>query len=239
MNILLTADLHGKSIRVGKNVDLILVAGDFSKGDLLRKAIFQGGFFEKAKQQVISSANKTLSILSKKHKVVAITGNIEEIAKKEILSLFKKYNIKHKNNGVIDICGLKILSFDFFVEKWWAKKYKPEAKNTYERAARDEKQINACLNKIKKVDCIRIFSFLSLIQLKTQIMPIAEIIIGTGSITINRNTCGASRVKLEGIGANINQEKRRIEILSRLNTLFRSRSKPRKKKGKFTKYISP
>ncbi len=55
---------------------------------------------------------------------------------------------------MIEIKGLKILLIDFFVEEWWARKYRPERQQTIDRAINEEKELKESFSKIKKVNII-------------------------------------------------------------------------------------
>lgn len=155
MKILLSVDAHGEIPETNENIDLILVAGDFAKGDKLRKMIFEGGSVKEVEEEIIQSSEKFFEELIKfKCPIVASLGNAEELAKSEIISLMKKKGIIHCDKEELEIEGIKIIGFDFFVEKWWAKKYKPENENTQKRANNDEKRLNAFLKDIQNVDII-------------------------------------------------------------------------------------
>lgn len=153
MRILLSSDAHGKIIKVKEKIDLVLIAGDFAKADNLRKMIFRGGSINKAKKEVISSSEKFFDALIKlKCPIVVSLGNTEEIAKNEIISLMKDRGIIYCNKKEVKIKGANIAGVDFFVEKWWVKKYKSNNEDTKKRANIDEKELKNFLNKIKKVD---------------------------------------------------------------------------------------
>jgi Icc-related predicted phosphoesterase len=155
MKILLSVDAHGEIIQTNEKVDLILVAGDFAKGDKLRKMIFNGGSPEEAKEELISSSNLFFDNLLKfQCPIIATIGNAEELAREGIISLMKEKGIVHNNLDLIEINNFKILGIDFFVEEWWADKYKPNNENTKKRAEDDEKKINHALKKIKEVDIL-------------------------------------------------------------------------------------
>jgi Icc-related predicted phosphoesterase len=155
MKILLSVDAHGEILKVNEKVDLILIAGDFAKGDKLRKMIFEGGSQEEAKEEIIDSSKKFLNELIKlKCPIVASLGNAEEFARNEIINLMKEKGIIYCNRKCINLKGLDIVCLDFFVEKWWAEKYKPDNKGTQERANDDEKNLKNCFKKIKKADII-------------------------------------------------------------------------------------
>ncbi len=153
MKLLLSADTHGKKIDIKENYDLILIAGDFSDGDKLRNAIFGKGDIEEAKKEIFNSAERFIECLPKGIPSVACLGNVEEPIKENIICLLKKYNIHHKN-GVIEVNGLKILIIDFFVEKWWAEKFKPDNPDTMKRAIRDEENLKRIIEKIENIDII-------------------------------------------------------------------------------------
>jgi len=53
MKILISTDSHGKIPKFGGEVDIILIVGDFAKGDALRKMIFEKGSPEEAKKESI------------------------------------------------------------------------------------------------------------------------------------------------------------------------------------------
>ncbi len=157
MKILLSADTHGKKISIDENIDIILVAGDFAKGDKLRKAVFAGGSIEEAKQEIHDSSIEFIRYLaSKSVPVVFSMGNAEEVIKDEIADIIKQEKGHYIKNGILEIKGLKIFCIDFFVEEWWTDKYKPGNLNTKQRAIRDEKELQKAIRVIKnkKVDIV-------------------------------------------------------------------------------------
>ena len=157
MKILLCADAHGEIPIVGNNkkIDLILVAGDFAKGDALRKMIFEGGSREQAKKEIIDSSEFFLKKLKQFHcPVVVSLGNAEEFCKKEIVELIKKNKIFYTENGIVEINNLKILCVDFFLEEWWVEKYQSARLDRFERARKDEKNLKQALSKVEYADVI-------------------------------------------------------------------------------------
>ena len=86
--------------------------------------------------------------------VVFGLGNAEEFCKKEIVELMKHNGILYSENGIVEILGLKILCVDFFLEKWWVEKYQPIRQDRFERAKKDEKNLNEALSHVKKVDIV-------------------------------------------------------------------------------------
>jgi Icc-related predicted phosphoesterase len=155
MKILLSVDAHGEIPKINEKVDLILIAGDFAKGDKLRKMIFEGGSQEEAKEEIIESSKKFFNELIKlKCPIVASLGNAEELAKSEIINLMKEKNIIYCDKESISIMGVNIICLDFFVEKWWAEKYKPDNENTQKRANDDEEKLKNYFKKVKQADII-------------------------------------------------------------------------------------
>lgn len=155
MKILLLVDTHGKIPEIDEKVDLILIAGDFAKGDALRRMIFENGSPEEAKKEIINSSEDFLKEISKKScPIVVSLGNAEEFAKEDIVSLIKKYKINYAHNGIVRIKGIKILCIDFFVEGWWAKKYRPNKEETQKRAVKDEQDLKNSLKKVSKINII-------------------------------------------------------------------------------------
>ncbi len=65
MRILISVDTHGKVPNFEKNVDLILIGGDFAKGDALRKMIFEGGSQENVKKELLESTTSFFDRLIK------------------------------------------------------------------------------------------------------------------------------------------------------------------------------
>ncbi len=155
MKILISADTHGKIPNITGKVDLALIAGDFAKGDALRKMIFEKGDFKEAKKEIIESSKEFLfKIKELKCPIVVSLGNAEEFCKYDVIKMIKKEGIHYKNNSLIEINGLKILPIDFFVEEWWARKYRPERQQTIERAIKEEKELKEIFKKIDSVDII-------------------------------------------------------------------------------------
>jgi Icc-related predicted phosphoesterase len=155
MKILLSVDAHGEIPRVTEKIDLILIAGDFAKGDKLRKMIFEGGSPKEAKEEIIESSKQFFDELIKLNcPIVASLGNAEEFAKSEIIKLIKEKGIIYCDKNSINIKGIKIICLDFFVEKWWAEKYKPDNENTQKRANDDEEKLKNYFKKIKQADII-------------------------------------------------------------------------------------
>jgi len=155
MKILLSADTHGKIPEITGEIDLVLIAGDFAKGDALRKMIFGKGNPEDAKKEIIDSSKEFLSKIKKLNSPVVVSlGNAEEFCKEEIIELLKEMNINYIKNGIIKIKGIKILCIDFFVEEWWAKKYRPSREDIINRGRKNEEGLRAALSKVEEVDII-------------------------------------------------------------------------------------
>jgi Icc-related predicted phosphoesterase len=155
MKILLSVDSHGKALEMNEKADLILIGGDFVKGDALRKFVFDKGTKEEVEKEIMSSAKAFLENLKKANcPIIATLGNAEDFCKDKIVELLKKQNIIYKRNGVVEVLGLKILLIDFFVEEWWAKKHRPDRISTIERGKREEEELKKILKKIYSVDII-------------------------------------------------------------------------------------
>jgi len=157
MKILLCADAHGELPIISKNekVDLMLVAGDFAKGDALRRMIFENGSREEAKQEIIESSEFFIKQMKKFNcPVVFGLGNAEEFCKKEIVELMKKNGILYSENGIVEILGLKILCVNFFLEEWWARRYRSERQSTVDRAIKDEKKLKKLFSRLGTVEII-------------------------------------------------------------------------------------
>jgi len=155
MKILLSVDAHGEVLEVREKVDMILVAGDFAKGDKLREAVFNGGSREVAKKEIIDSSKKFLKSLSKFNCPIVISlGNAEEWGKKEIVELIKEYGFIYCGDKSVKVKSITILGLNFFVEKWRANKYHQNNKHSNDKAIKDEKRINKILSKNKEADII-------------------------------------------------------------------------------------
>jgi len=155
MKLLLSADTHGKVPEITEKVDLALIAGDFAKGDALRKMIFEKGDPEVAKKEILESSKEFLSKIKQLNcPIVVSLGNAEEFCKEDVIKMIKAEGINYKKNSLIILKGIKILSLNFFVEEWWARKYRAERQQTIDRAIKEEKELNEVFDKIKSVDII-------------------------------------------------------------------------------------
>jgi Icc-related predicted phosphoesterase len=155
MKLLLSVDTHGETPELNEKVDLVLIAGDFAKGDALRKLVFEGGPKEGVEKEIIESSKKFFNKIKKVGcPIISSIGNAEDFSKEKIVELLDNLGILYTKNALIEIRGLKILLLDFFVERWWARKYRSGKQSTIDRAKREEKEIKDSLSKIDKVDII-------------------------------------------------------------------------------------
>jgi len=155
MKILLSADTHGKIPKISGSVDLALIAGDFAKGDALRRVIFEKGSEEDAKREVVESSREFFKEIKKLDcPVVVSLGNAEDPYKKDVVRMIREENMYYSHDGVVEVKGLRILCIDFFVEEWWAKKYRPERESTIERGRKEEKELIDAISGIERIDII-------------------------------------------------------------------------------------
>ncbi len=167
-----------------KGVDLILIAGDIGRADLMRKMAFKNverkkkGLPEieyssqqqkKAFMEAYSSTIKIVRYLSKFAPVFVIYGNVEssdaetkklskEIGAKLPL-LTKKLKSMSKvriiNNKIINFKGLRIGGLEYFVDTNWVIEFKPD--NYIERlemAKRETDKVRRILTKFKDLDIL-------------------------------------------------------------------------------------
>ncbi len=91
MKILISTDTHGKVPDIMGKVDLALIAGDFAKGDALRKMVFGGGDPKEAKKEIVESSKEFLSKVKELGcPVIVSLGNAEEFCKDKIIEMIKE-----------------------------------------------------------------------------------------------------------------------------------------------------
>lgn len=182
MKILAIGDLHGKIPKnlPKKNIDLILLTGDFGKADLARKIAFkriEKENYKPTKKQIkeahLEIYNSTVSILKKIKKIAPIYfvfGNVEikdsEIKKenkKEKLNLpLIRGNIKkikglsHIGGKIKHIRGISIAGYDYFIENSWIKRFKDNDKKSLKENKKDNEKAKEFFKKLKKVDILLI-----------------------------------------------------------------------------------
>ena len=155
MKLLLSADTHGKIPNLDEKVDLVLIAGDFAKGDALRKLVFEGGPEEGVEKEILDSSEEFFGKMKRIGcPIISSLGNAEDFSKEKVVKLLEDLGILYIKNALINFRGVKILLLDFFVEEWWARKYRPEKQSTIDRAKREEREVMDSLSKIDKVDII-------------------------------------------------------------------------------------
>ncbi|MDP2946596.1 MAG: hypothetical protein Q8N88_00640 [Nanoarchaeota archaeon] len=64
MKLFAATDIHREAVEI-PDCDLILIAGDFAKGEKLREAVFNKGSLDEAKKEVIESSLDFLKKLPK------------------------------------------------------------------------------------------------------------------------------------------------------------------------------
>ncbi len=151
-NIQIISDLHGEIPFVDDSADMIILLGDYGNASLLRDFILNNkGTENDAIEVLLESSKKVLSTLLTKKPCLAILGNADLNIKEGLLNFFKKNNIEYVGNKLVKINGLNVLFLDFFMERWWCEKNRPEKIN---KAVKMEIEINELLNKLKKVDLV-------------------------------------------------------------------------------------
>jgi Icc-related predicted phosphoesterase len=114
MKIFAATDLHGEAVEI-PNCDLILIAGDFAKGEKLREAVFNKGSFDEAKKEIIESSLDFLKQLPRGS--IISPGNAEKPCLNEISDEANKLGYYFLNNKGIEIKGLKIIGLNFSWKK--------------------------------------------------------------------------------------------------------------------------
>lgn len=153
MKLFLGTDLHGGPLgEVCNNADLILIVGDFSKGDKLREAIFKKGNVEEAEKEVTQSAENFLKTIPTG--TILSPGNAEKICIKDVSNLAKKYGHIFLRNEIVDVKGVKIMGLSFFMEEGWAEVAYPGDFKKIERAKKEELETKKFLEKNPKVDIV-------------------------------------------------------------------------------------
>lgn len=160
MKIAFLSDLHGASIKDFNldNADVILLNGDFSKADLIRRYWYEyklkGKNWKKeiskekvkeAEDEIIGSSKKILNSFGKKP-VYFVYGNVEK--EDYHLEFNLKKNVHNINQRIIKLNGIKIAGAQFIREKWWIDKYAPE------RYDSNENKVKRFLEKLGKVDIL-------------------------------------------------------------------------------------
>jgi Icc-related predicted phosphoesterase len=187
MKILVIGDPHGycsykKSIF--KDVDLILVTGDFGKADKARKMAFEKydrekkGLPEKeyseedrrkSIMEIYNSTMKIVRLLSNYSSVYAILGNVwpkDDNQKKENKKLKKKIPLlvkdmkKVKNfnivkNSVRKINGLKVGFLEYFIDTNWVVDFKPgNYQDRLKKAKKETKKAEKILKNFRELDIL-------------------------------------------------------------------------------------
>lgn len=187
MRILIFGCPHGsnKIKRVPlKDVDLILIAGDVGKADLMRKMAFKNiervrkGLLKieysskQRKRAFMEAYNSTIELvkhLSKIIPVFIIYGNVEtsnsetKKTSKEIglklpyltNKLNSMKNVKVINNKLVKFNGLRIGGLEYFVDTRWVMEFKPEEYRKKLKAAKKETdKVKKVLRKFKDLDIL-------------------------------------------------------------------------------------
>ncbi len=138
------SDPHGEKIKISKLADYIILLGDYGKALKLRKG-------EKGALKELYETSIVFLETLKGKEVYALLGNADINIKSKLLNFFKENNINYAGNKVIRIGNLNALFLDFFMEKWWCLKNKPEK---LEKAEKMEEEVKTILIKKPQVDII-------------------------------------------------------------------------------------
>lgn len=155
MRIGIAYDMHGKPVSKEnlKDVDIVLVNGDFSRADLAREYWKQYTLTNKevpakkkkeAEKEISESARKFLESFEKKP-LYFIHGNVE---KPRHLNFKLRRNVHDLNQKIVKIDDLTIAGVRYVREKWWIDKF---SLGTYKS---DEKEVKDFLSKLEKVDIL-------------------------------------------------------------------------------------
>lgn len=187
MKILVLGCLHGsKKAKKAplKGVDLILIAGDLGKADLMRKMAFANierkkkGLSEveyppkQQKKAFMEAYNSTIEIvkhLSRFAPVFIIYGNVESSnsetkkASKEIGlklpyltdKLNSMKNVRIINNRIANFKGIRIGGLQYFIDTCWVREFKPEDyKKSLKKAKKGTDKAKRILKKFKDLDIL-------------------------------------------------------------------------------------
>jgi Icc-related predicted phosphoesterase len=187
MKILAIGCAHGDLEKIVKmpssGVDLILLAGDLGKADLMRKMAFESiererkGLPEKKysprqeKQALMQAYNSTLKIinyLSKIAPVVAVYGNVEDTRRQTnahskriglkipvLDDALKEYGVLRFKDNKTTINGVLFGGINYFVDECWVKEFKPSQYQTkLKKAEKKTASVKKALAKFGKVDVL-------------------------------------------------------------------------------------
>jgi len=187
MKILVFGCLHGsKKAKKAplRGVDLILIAGDLGKADLMRKMAFKNiervkkGLSEveyspkQRKRAFMEAYTSTIEIvkhLSKFAPVFIIYGNVESSnsetkkASKEIGlklpyltdKLNSLKNVKVINNKFVKFNGLRIGGLEYFIDTCWVMEFKPkDYRKSLKKAKKETDKAKKVLRKFKDLDIL-------------------------------------------------------------------------------------
>jgi len=187
MKILVFGCLHGskKAKKVPlRGVDLILIAGDLGKADLMRKMAFKNiervkkGLSEveyspkQRKRAFMEAYNSTIEIvkhLSKFVPVFIIYGNVEssnsetkKVSREIELKLpyltdklNSMKNVKVINNKFVKFNGLRIGGLEYFIDTCWIMEFKPkEYRKELKAAKKETDKAKKILRKFKDLDIL-------------------------------------------------------------------------------------
>lgn len=153
MKLFLNSDSHGRDLFfLEGDADLVLVVGDFAKGDKLREVVFGNGDIADAKKEIIESAKSFLSKLPE-HSIVT-SGNVEKLCLEDVSKIAKECDLYFLDNKVLEINGLKIIGLKFFMEEWWARKVYPNDLDKINRAKMEEEDIRKFLSENLDADIV-------------------------------------------------------------------------------------
>jgi Icc-related predicted phosphoesterase len=151
MKIFAATDIHGEAVEI-PDCDLVLIAGDFAKGEKLREVVFGKGDLEEAKKEIIESSINVIKTLPEKS--ILSLGNVEKPCINEILEEISSRGHFGLANNVMEMKGFKILGLKFFMEERWAREAYPNNEDKIQRAITEEKEIKEFLKSNPHADII-------------------------------------------------------------------------------------
>jgi Icc-related predicted phosphoesterase len=144
-------DCHAEVMDI-PDCDLVLIAGDFSKGDKLRELVFGEGDIESAKTEIIETSAKFLESLPGGS--IISPGNVEKPCLKEIFNMAEELGLYFLDNRSVNIKDNKIIGLSFFMEEWWTREAYPDDTIKIERAKKEEGEIKKFLEENKDADIV-------------------------------------------------------------------------------------
>ncbi|MHA1753917.1 MAG: metallophosphoesterase family protein [Candidatus Odinarchaeia archaeon] len=151
-SVLIISDPHGERIKVTKNIDLVILLGDYGDARLLRDFLIHNKGTEE--ESLIKLKDTSINFIKDLRgqtdsPIIALLGNADLNIRDELLKIFKENGILYADNSLIRINDSNVLFLDFFMEEWWCRENKPKR---LRKARVMEDKVRSIVQKINKID---------------------------------------------------------------------------------------